>query len=66
MLIGLIAYFEQDWRIFQQILSGIVMTLILLWILMPESPRWLLSQKGLKNAISVLKTGINKILCTYT
>ena len=66
MLIGLIAYFEQDWRIFQQILSGIVMTLILLWILMPESPRWLLSQKGLKNAISVLKTGINNILCTYT
>ena len=57
MLVGLIAYYEQDWRIFQQILSGIVMVLILFWIFMPESPRWLLSQKKVKNAISVLRTG---------
>ena len=40
MLVSLIAYYVQNWPTLQQVTGGIVLGLILLLYLMPESPRW--------------------------
>ena len=57
MLVGLVAYGVQDWYTLQQILSGIVLGLSLVWYLMPESPRWLLSKNKYEEAVKVLTNG---------
>ena len=57
MLVGLIAYYIQNWQTLQQVLSGIVLGMILLWYLMPESPRWLLSKNKYQEALKVLTNG---------
>ena len=57
MFVALIAYYVQHWDTLQQVLSGIVLGMILLWYLMPESPRWLLSKNKYQEAIKVLTNG---------
>ena len=57
MLVGLVAYYQQDWATLQQIMSGLVLGLILFWFFMPESPRWLLSRNKYTEAILVLNKG---------
>ena len=57
MLVGLVAYYQQDWATLQQIMSGLVLGLVLFWFFMPESPRWLLSRNKYTEAILVLNKG---------
>ena len=57
MLVGLVAYYQQDWATLQQIMSGLVLGLVLFWFFMPESPRWLLSRNKYTEAVSVLNKG---------
>lgn len=57
MLVGLVAYYKQDWQTLQQIMSGLVLGMLLLWYFIPESPRWLLSKNKHVEAISVLTNG---------
>ena len=57
MLVSLIAYYVQNWPTLQQVMGGIVLGLILLLYLMPESPRWLLSKNMYQEARKVLTNG---------
>lgn len=57
MLVGLIAYLAQDWTTLEQVISGTVLALTILWYFMPESPRWLLSQNKYQEALKVLTNG---------
>ena len=57
MIVGLVAYYAQDWHILQQILSGLVLGFLILWYFIPESPRWLLSVNRYQEAIKVLTLG---------
>ncbi len=57
MLVALVAYSAQNWDTLQQIMSGSVLGLILVWYWMPESPRWLLSKIRYQKALKVLTIG---------
>ncbi len=57
MLVGLVAYNIQDWKDLQTVMSVVVLGLTLLWILMPESPRWLFSMNKYAEARKTLKLG---------
>ena len=39
MMVGLVAYYQQDWSTLQIIMSSLVLGLTILWFFMPESPR---------------------------
>ena len=57
MLVGLMAYLIQDWRNLQMTLSILVFCLAGLWLVLPESPRWLLSQGKTAKAKKILVKG---------
>ncbi|XP_059085438.1 organic cation transporter protein-like isoform X2 [Tigriopus californicus] len=54
MFVGLMAYLMQDWRTFQMTLAILVFLLAGLWIVMPESPRWLISKGRMEKARVIL------------
>ncbi len=57
-LIGMaISYFAKDWHIINYTLAGFsVFVTVLLGVLLPESPRWLVSQKRYADAFAAVKT----------
>ena len=57
MLVGVIAYLIQDWSKLQMTLSILVFCLAGLWLILPESPRWLLSKGKVSRARAVLMKG---------
>lgn len=57
MLVGVIAYLIQDWRNLQMTLSILVFCLAGLWLVIPESPRWLLSKGKIDKAKKILLKG---------
>lgn len=54
MFVGLMAYLMQDWRTLQMTLAILVFLLAGLWIVMPESPRWLISKGKMEKARTIL------------
>ena len=57
MIVGLVAYYQQEWQTLQLIMSSFVFGFTLLWFFIPESPRWLLSNNKFSEAESVLSNG---------
>lgn len=57
MLVGLAAFGIRDWFTLQITMSSIVFSLLILWFLLPESPRWLLSKNHFIEAREILIKG---------
>jgi OCT family organic cation transporter-like MFS transporter 4/5 len=62
LILGLEAYFIRDWRTLQILVHAPVLFLILLWFVLPESPRWLIAAGRIKEAEIILKSAakVNK------
>ena len=55
MVLGLFAFFIRDYVTLQWVMSAICFIQLPLWLLMPESPRWLLSKGRLEEARKVME-----------
>ena len=55
MVLGLFAYFIRDYVTLQWVMSAICFLQLPLWLLMPESPRWLLSKGRVEEARTVME-----------
>ena len=53
--LGVLAYFIRDWRSLQMVSFGPHFFLLLLWFILPESPRWLRSVGKEEQAREILK-----------
>ncbi|XP_039273257.2 organic cation transporter protein-like [Styela clava] len=60
MLVAMISYYLREWRTIQLAISAPYLIGILIWWLMPESPRWLVQRNRKKEALKVL-SGIARI-----
>ena len=55
MVLGVIAIFIRDYVTLQWVMSAICFIQVPLWLLMPESPRWLMSKGRLEEAKVVME-----------
>ena len=55
MVLGLFAFFIRDYVTLQWVMSALCFIQLPLWLLMPESPRWLLSKGRLEEARTVME-----------
>ena len=55
MVLGLIAIFIRDYVTLQWVMSAICLIQLPLWLVMPESPRWLLSKGRVEEARDVMR-----------
>ena len=51
------AYLIRDWFTLQLVASAPLLGLLILWFLVPESPRWLLSKGRTEGAIAIIRKG---------
>eukprot|EP00095_Tigriopus_kingsejongensis_P008577 snap_masked-scaffold167_size293163-processed-gene-1.4 protein:Tk08577 transcript:snap_masked-scaffold167_size293163-processed-gene-1.4-mRNA-1 annotation:"hypothetical protein DAPPUDRAFT_64502" len=54
-LMGVLAYYVRDWRYLHYITSAMIMPQLLLWWVIPESPRWLLAERKFEKLPRILK-----------
>jgi len=55
MLLGLEAYYIRDWRTLQMVAYLPLLALVVLWFLVPESPRWLIASDRPEEATEIIK-----------
>ena len=55
LLLTVIGFFVRDWRMFQLILSFFMLATCLIWFLLPESPRYLISKGNFAALAKVLE-----------
>ena len=55
LLLTVIGFFVRDWRMFQLILSLFMLATCLVWFLLPESPRYLISKGNFAALAKVLE-----------
>ncbi len=63
-LVGLVAIGIRDWKTLQLVLSLPVYGLLLLYLILPESPRWLIAKGRYQKARAVIEKAArwNKVL----
>ncbi len=63
-LVGLVAVGIRDWKTLQIVLSVPVYGLLVLYFILPESPRWLIAKGRYKEARAVIEKAArwNKVL----
>ena len=54
LILGLEAYLIRDWRTLQLVVHAPVLGLVLLWFVLPESPRWLMAAGKTRAAEKIL------------
>ncbi|XP_056302479.1 solute carrier family 22 member 4 [Danio aesculapii] len=60
MLLPWVAFAIRHWRTLLRVLSGLTVVYIPLWWLIPESPRWLLSQGYVQKSEAILRDAARK------
>uniref|UniRef100_A0A9J8A1F9 Solute carrier family 22 member 5 n=1 Tax=Cyprinus carpio carpio TaxID=630221 RepID=A0A9J8A1F9_CYPCA len=60
MLLPWMAFAVRDWRSLLRVLSGLTVVFIPLWWLIPESPRWLLSQGRVLESEAIVREAAKK------
>ncbi|XP_020383914.2 solute carrier family 22 member 5-like [Rhincodon typus] len=65
MLLPLCAYYIRDWRMLLLTLTLPEILYVPLWLYVPESPRWLLTQSRVEQAEAILKDAARKNGITY-
>eukprot|EP00094_Tigriopus_californicus_P009269 TCALIF_08937-PA protein Name:"Similar to Orct Organic cation transporter protein (Drosophila melanogaster)" AED:0.07 eAED:0.07 QI:0/0.6/0.33/0.83/1/1/6/6/587 len=54
ILMGVLAYFIRDWRQLHFVTAALILPQLLLWFVIPESPRWLLAEGKTKKLPKIL------------
>ena len=57
VILGLEAYLIRDWFPLQLVAFAPLLVLLILWFLVPESPRWLLTKGRTEEAIAIIRKG---------
>ena len=60
VLVSFIAYTIRDWKTFQIVVSSPLFLLLLLYFIIPESPRWLIATRRFNEAKTVLEKASRK------
>ena len=60
VLVSFIAYTIRDWKTFQIVVSAPLFLLLLLYFIVPESPRWLIATGRLTEAKDILEKASRK------